>query len=154
MGREAALPMGPLLARVSPWCWRVCWPSMLLFSNYEIFHMYRTVWITYTFSLEKTNKIKPVNTKGNLSWVFIGRTDAEAPIFGYLMRGADSLEKNLMVGKIEGWRRRGQQRMRSLDSITDLTDMSLSNLQETVKDRGAWQATIHGVTKSCIQLSD
>ena len=65
---------------------------------------------------------------------------------GHLMRRANSLEKTLMLGKIEGGRRRGQQRMRSLDSITDSMDMSLSKPRETVKDRGVWQATIHGVT--------
>ena len=66
--------------------------------------------------------------------------------FGHLMRRADSFEKTLMLGKIEGRRRRGRQRMRWLDSITDSMDMSLSKPRETVKDRGVWQATIHGVT--------
>ena len=74
--------------------------------------------------------------------------------FGHLMRRADSLEKTLMLGKIEGRRRRGQQRTRWLDGIADLMDMSLSKLQEMVKDRQAWSAAAHGVAKSQTGLSD
>ena len=68
--------------------------------------------------------------------------------FGHLMRRTDSLKKSLMLGKIEGKRRRGQQRMRWLDSITDSNDMDLCKLQEIVKDRGAWRVAVHGVAKS------
>ena len=120
-------------------------------------------WCFWIVVLKKTlespldcKEIQPVHPKGNTSWIFIGRTDAEAetPIFGHLLQRTDSFEKTLLLGKIEGGRRRGQQRKRWLDGITDSMGMSLIKLRELVMDRKAWHVTVHGVTKRQTQLSD